>query len=139
MPHPWAFAGRVFGGEAPRCRWQALPSLRRRRGTVAASEKRSTYGVKLVRGPFLSLAPHGSHCETPDELKALVARLREDDPEIRLAADLFSGAGGLSLGLRDAGFAVVVAVDHYREAMETHRHHFPGLTVDWDLSEASNV
>jgi DNA (cytosine-5)-methyltransferase 1 len=56
-----------------------------------------------------------------------------------LAADLFSGAGGLSLGLTRAGFHVVLSSDHYVEAVETHSHHFPGLSLDWDLSIAERV
>lgn len=34
--------------------------------------------------------------------------------------DLFAGAGGLSLGLAEAGFKQVLAVDHYKPAVETH-------------------
>jgi DNA (cytosine-5)-methyltransferase 1 len=69
-------------------------------------------------------------CENEDELLALVERL--DHP---LAADLFCGAGGLSLGLQAAGFEVVLAVDHDEEALETHRAHHPGMSVNWDLSD----
>jgi DNA (cytosine-5)-methyltransferase 1 len=56
-----------------------------------------------------------------------------------LAADLFSGAGGLSLGLQAAGYRVVLAVDHYPEAIETHRHHFGGLTLNWNLSDSDRI
>ncbi|WP_036977708.1 DNA cytosine methyltransferase, partial [Cutibacterium granulosum] len=47
--------------------------------------------------------------------------------------DLFSGAGGLSLGLEDAGWTVAASVDHYAAALETHAANFGGLTLDWDL------
>lgn len=50
-----------------------------------------------------------------------------------LAVDLFSGAGGLSLGLEDAGWTVAASVDHYAAALETHAANFGGLTLDWDL------
>jgi DNA (cytosine-5)-methyltransferase 1 len=56
-----------------------------------------------------------------------------------LAADLFSGAGGLSFGLQAAGYRVVLAVDHDPEAIETHRHHFGGLALDWNLSDPDRV
>jgi DNA (cytosine-5)-methyltransferase 1 len=56
-----------------------------------------------------------------------------------LAADLFSGAGGLSLGLQAAGYRVVLAVDHDPEAIETHRHHFGGLALDWNLRDPDKV
>lgn len=94
---------------------------------------------KTVRGPFLRLEPHVDACDDVTSLIQLAARLREEQPGIRLAADLFSGAGGLSLGLDQAGFRTVVGVDHYAEAVETHRHHHPGLSVDWDLGDVSRI
>src|SRR2546423_1524160 len=98
--------------------------------------KGGKYGVKLVRGPFVQLPPHPAECEEKDFLE-YTARLREDGH--RLAADLFSGAGGLSLGLEAAGYRVVLGVDSDREATETHRHHFGGLTLDWDLGNPERV
>ncbi len=97
-----------------------------------------TYGVKLVRGPFVTLDPHPHACTDTDGLSKLCARLRSKGVPL-LAADLFSGAGGLSLGLEQAGVTVVLSVDHDAEAVKTHRHHFPGLTVDWDLSDPAMV
>jgi DNA (cytosine-5)-methyltransferase 1 len=104
-----------------------------------AADGKGFYGVKLVRGPFLSLAPHEAHCQSEDDFLDLAREIRRRDPAARLAADLFSGGGGLSLGLRQAGFHVVLAADHYPEAVETHRHHFPGLSVDWDLAVAAEI
>jgi DNA (cytosine-5)-methyltransferase 1 len=101
--------------------------------------KRGAYGVQLVRGPFVELAPHPQSCETSEQLLDLVQQWRSEDPQVRLAADLFSGAGGLSLGLERAGFRTALAVDHYSEAVETHRHHFGGLSLDWDLADADRV
>jgi DNA (cytosine-5)-methyltransferase 1 len=106
---------------------------------VATDGKNYFYGVKLVRGPFLSLTPHEAHCESEDDLLELVQKIRRRDPAARLAADLFSGGGGLSLGLQQAGFHVVLAADHYPEAVETHSHHFPGLTVNRDLADAAEI
>jgi DNA (cytosine-5)-methyltransferase 1 len=101
--------------------------------SMADGETRSAYGVKLVRGPFLRLDPHPDHCETVDQALDLIRSIRVEKPDSLFAADLLSGARGLSLGLQDAGFKVVVGVDHYAEAVETHRHHFPGLTVDFSM------
>lgn len=98
--------------------------------------KGAKYGVRLVRGPFVQLSPHPEECDE-GEFLAYTARLRADGQ--RLAADLFSGAGGLSLGLKQAGYCVVLGVDRDREASETHRHHFGGLTVDWDLGNPERV
>ncbi|TQJ20583.1 DNA (cytosine-5)-methyltransferase 1 [Micromonospora sp. A202] len=104
---------------------------------AAAPARRRGYGVKLVRGPFLRLAPHPDSCSEPEELVSLASRLRAGGG--RLAADLFSGAGGLSLGLEAAGYQVVIAVDHDEEAIETHRHHHGGMSVDWDLGDPERV
>jgi DNA (cytosine-5)-methyltransferase 1 len=98
--------------------------------------KGGKYGVKLVRGPFVQLHPHAAEC-SEDELLAHAVRLRSQGH--RLAADLFSGAGGLSLGLEAAGYRVILGIDRDREATETHRHHFGGLTLDWDLGNPGRV
>ena len=45
------------------------------------------------------------------------------------AIDLFSGAGGLSLGLRQARFRVVAALDASSLAVESYRMNFPGVPV----------
>ena len=95
--------------------------------------------VKTVRGPLVELPPHADHCATASELAALVARLREEQPDRILVADLFSGAGGLSLGLDQAGLTTVFAVDHDSYAIRTHAHHFPGMSVDWDLADPVQV
>jgi DNA (cytosine-5)-methyltransferase 1 len=65
--------------------------------------------------------------------------MRAEHPSTPLVADLFSGAGGLSLGLEQAGYRVVIGADHDVEALETHRHHFAGMALDWDLGEPANV
>jgi DNA (cytosine-5)-methyltransferase 1 len=97
-------------------------------------EARSYYGVKLVRGPFVRLDPHPDACSTEEELLALARRA-----ERPLAADLFCGAGGLSLGLEQAGFEVVLAVDNDTEALETHRALCGGLSANWDLGDEAVI
>lgn len=101
--------------------------------------KRGSPGVKLVRGPFVSLERHPDGCEDEAALRALVRRLRKEQPDRLLAADLFSGAGGLSLGLEAAGMSVVFASDFDKASTATHQHHFGGLCVDWDLSDSETV
>ena len=105
----------------------------------AKGKRKHAYSVKQVRGPFLRLAPHTQAIEDTDGLEPLVKRLRDVDPTRLLAADLFSGAGGLSLGLKQAGIETVLAVDYDKEAIETHRHHFLGLTLRWDLGNPETV
>ena len=88
------------------------------------------YGVKLVRGPFVRLQPHPDAVDGDARLLELCRKSTRP-----LAADLFCGAGGLSLGLKEAGFDVVLGVDHDIEALETHRAYHPGLSVNWDMGD----
>jgi len=90
-----------------------------------------------VRGPFVRLPSHPDACTDPEELLRFAQHARKSGQ--RLAADLFSGAGGLSLGLEDAGYTIVLAVDHDAEAVETHRHHHGGLSVNWDLGDPDRI
>ncbi|MDA0716178.1 MAG: DNA cytosine methyltransferase [archaeon] len=54
------------------------------------------------------------------------------------AIDLFSGAGGLSLGFELAGIEVVAAVEFCEKAMVTYRHNFPNhLTYCDDIKNLS--
>jgi DNA (cytosine-5)-methyltransferase 1 len=52
------------------------------------------------------------------------------------AVDLFCGAGGLSAGLRHAGFDVVAAADHDPDACATFRLNFPRTSlIEGDLTD----
>ncbi|MGV0387967.1 DNA (cytosine-5-)-methyltransferase [Corynebacterium sanguinis] len=95
------------------------------------------YAVRQVKGPYIKLSPHPDHCESEDALIEYAQQRRAEGAV--LAADLFSGAGGLSQGLTDAGIEVVLGVDHYDYAVQTHASRFPGLSTDWDLATAQNV
>lgn len=95
------------------------------------------YAVKQIRGPYVKLPKHADHCSS--ELELVTYANRRIRQGAILGADLFSGAGGLSQGLTDAGIEVVLGVDHYEYAVETHAARFPGLSVDWDLSTVENV
>ena len=55
------------------------------------------------------------------------------------AVDLFAGAGGLSLGLRDAGFTVLAAADSDPWAVETHTGNLGGLGYLGDLSDPTDL
>ena len=55
------------------------------------------------------------------------------------AIDLFSGAGGLSLGLRDAGFSVLLGADWDARAVETHNANIGGLGYVGDLSDPAEL
>lgn len=52
------------------------------------------------------------------------------------ALDLFSGAGGLSRGLVEAGFEVVAAVENWDPAIESYRANFPNhLVLNRDIGQ----
>ena len=46
---------------------------------------------------------------------------------VKTAIDLFAGAGGLSLGLKAAGWEVAAAIEFDEQAVETHRRNFSGV------------
>lgn len=55
------------------------------------------------------------------------------------AVDLFCGAGGLSLGLRDAGFSILVGADADPWAVQTHTANLGGLGYVGDLSDPTEL
>ncbi|WP_420033722.1 DNA cytosine methyltransferase [Streptomyces sp. cg28] len=85
--------------------------------------------MPLERSDYLKLDPHESSC-TPETFTNWLAEQGNHRP---LAVDLFSGAGGLSLGLKQAGWQVAAAVDADERALETHAANFPGLSLHLDL------
>lgn len=101
---------------------------------VVVKEKgaKSTYGVPLERSDYLKLNQHKHHCEPEDFDKWVQAGYGKDK---RLAVDLFSGAGGLSLGLERAGWTTAAAVDVDQRARETHAANFPGMSLCLDLGD----
>src|SRR5690348_3033114 len=88
----------------------------------------SAYGVELCRTTPLRLPMHPG---APDHVSWQRWVGKSDRP---LAIDLFSGAGGLSLGLEAAGYRVALAVDSDEWALETHAHNFEGLALRLDLA-----
>lgn len=69
---------------------------------------------------------------------ALGLAIKDLHPEMSTYVDLFSGAGGLSLGLRWAGFNTLVANDFFREAGETYASNNPDVEFLFgDITEQS--
>ncbi len=87
--------------------------------------------LKRVRGTRISLPPK---LGTPDPSNVVQVEDWLDSLPRPWAIDLFAGAGGLSLGLSDAGFSIAAAADHDSTALETHAHNIGGLTWCGDLS-----
>lgn len=84
--------------------------------------------LKQAKGPVLQLQPSVAAC-TLSDLGNYVKQC-----EAPIAIDLFCGAGGLSLGLKMAGFDVVLGVDKDEPAVRTHAAHFGGVSIVRDLS-----
>ena len=112
---------------------QPTATLMRREGRSWRQTGRASTGSSWSEAHSCPWRRTRQTAESEDDFLDLARKIRQRDPAASLAADLFSGGGGLSLGLQQAGFHVILAADHYPEAVETHRHHFPGLSVDWDL------
>lgn len=97
------------------------------------SRQHAGYGVKLERTPHLRLARHPG-APAVEEWRRWARGVQRP-----IALDLFCGAGGLSLGLENAGFEVALAVDVDTWALETHRHNFRGESLELDLSSDAGI
>ena len=93
----------------------------------------SRYGVRVSRGPRLRPEPHPESCDLKD-IREYAAKC--DRP---LAVDLFCCGGGLSLGLEEAGFEIILGVDLDEYAIETHCAHFGGVSLRADLSNSAHI
>ncbi|MGQ4729361.1 DNA (cytosine-5-)-methyltransferase [Streptomyces sp. Ju416(a)] len=91
--------------------------------------RRQHYGVPLERSDSLELKRHRNSCR-PENFGKWLGGFGAGK---RLAVDLFSGAGGLSLGLERAGWTVAAAVDFDERALQTHAANFPGMSLRMDL------
>ena len=100
--------------------------------TIATAED---YRLPKQLGERIRLTRHPL---SPDPSDPEAIRSWLEDTQGPLAIDMFSGAGGLSLGLEEAGFHVVAAADSDAVAMETHAANIQGLTWVGDLSNPSN-
>lgn len=92
--------------------------------------------VRVHRGINLRLDPHP---DAPDPLDLQTVRRWVRAGTEPTAIDLFCGAGGLSLGLADAGFRVLVGADHDPASVETHVANVGGLSYHGDLSDPEDL
>ena len=97
-----------------------------------AAQPRLQHRLPIHRGHRVTLPPHGKS-PNPNDL-ATVRSWLSSRPR-PWAIDLFCGAGGLSLGLEEAGFSVVAAADSDPVATETHAANIEGLTWTGDLTD----
>lgn len=97
---------------------------------------RSRTAVPSLRGHRLRLPRHPS-APDPADLRAVRRWVRSAARPT--AIDLFCGAGGLSLGLQDAGFTVLAGADNDAYAVETHAANLGGLGYAGDLSDPTDL
>lgn len=92
--------------------------------------------VRFHRGERITLDPHPGSPD-PSDLRAVWRWVRGASSPT--AIDLFCGAGGLSMGLAEAGFSVLLGADIDAEAVETHTANVGGLGFTGDLSSADSL
>jgi DNA (cytosine-5)-methyltransferase 1 len=90
------------------------------------------FAVRLYRGAKLRLPPRPD-APDPDDLLAVRRWVRA--ARRPTAIDLFCGAGGLSLGLQQSGFTMLVGADVDPTSVETHTANVGGLGYVGDLSD----
>ena len=88
--------------------------------------------ARANRGPYLKPPNRYAHVDVADihAVRAWVA-----EASAPTAIDLFCGAGGLSLGLKDAGFSILVGADSDAASVETHVANLGGLGYCGDLAD----
>lgn len=87
---------------------------------------------KVTRGS-VDLDPHPDACSIED------LALKYAGSTKPLAIDLFCGCGGLSLGLQQAGFEVILGIDIKADSVATHQANFGGASLVADLSSKAKV
>ena len=98
------------------------------------AQKPSHYRLPTHRGQRIKLAPHQM---SPDPNDGDTVRRWLAERPRPWAIDLFCGAGGLSLGLEEAGFSVIAAADFDHISTETHAANVQSLTWTGDLADPS--
>jgi DNA (cytosine-5)-methyltransferase 1 len=102
---------------------------------MQVSPRRRT-AVPHHRGAELRLP---RHADAPDPTDLAAVRKWVRTRSHPTAIDLFSGAGGLSLGLQEAGFSVLLGADLDEHAVETHTANIGGLGYVGDLSDPTEL
>jgi DNA (cytosine-5)-methyltransferase 1 len=100
------------------------PELRRRFHVTAVAHGRDRCFAENPRCDGCALAKFCSH---PQATKPLKIEVRPR----ALAMDIFSGAGGMSQGFKQAGFQIVQAIEGNHHAAQTYRENHPETDL-WD-------
>src|SRR5213595_3189951 len=92
--------------------------------------------VETWRGERISFPEAQVFSPSDPDLSPAIARAVKEARRRPIAVDLFSGAGGLSLGLQESGFFVLLGADSDRIACETHASTMEGVTVRANLARS---
>jgi len=92
-------------------------------------------GGKVAGGSFspLGVEPEVISIDDDDNDIRKTSNAKSNDPVFRIpgqkytVGDLFSGTGGASRGIQQAGFKVVFAVDHWQIATNLYKFNFPDV------------
>ena len=112
--------------------WDGWQAVRTMNELSDSAKRKPPYRVPAPRGSRITLGPHPG---SPDPKDAGAVRSWLEGRPRPWAIDLFCGAGGLSLGLEEAGFSVVAAADSDPVSTETHAANIEALTWTGDLSD----
>jgi DNA (cytosine-5)-methyltransferase 1 len=112
-----------------------FPSVDLNMSTTQVSNRRRT-AVPHYRGTDLRLHRNP---DAPDPTDLAAIRRWVGFASRPTAVDLFSGAGGLSLGLQEAGFSVLLGADNDERAVQTHTANIGGLGYVGDLSDPTEL
>ncbi len=93
----------------------------------STSDPRKNANLKRGFGDGTSKPKGGKRpaAPSPEKQKGKVTRQASQRVQAFSVVDLFSGAGGLSEGFRDAGFTVLAGIDNDPDAMATYSLNFP--------------
>lgn len=102
------------------------------RETVTPPKAQRRPAVASYRGPYLHLPRPAT---APNAIDLAGVRRWVRSVRRPTVIDLFCGAGGLSLGLQDAGFTILIGADSDAASVETHIANLGGLGYVGDLHD----
>jgi DNA (cytosine-5)-methyltransferase 1 len=117
---------------------QRNPAISHTQSTPRPHKRTRRPAVAHHRGELYDPHPHPDSPD-PANLEEVRRWVKGAQGNGLTAVDIFAGGGGLSLGLHDAGFTVLVGADNDRHAARTHAGNIAGLTYDGDLGDEDGL
>jgi len=98
--------------------------------TIISLESKQVEGVECI-----CVKPNGNELET--WLQTIKQTYLFPPQKSMNVLDLFCGSGGLTQGLKEAGFNIVLGVDSWNVAIESYQHNFEHPSLCMDLAQLS--